>query len=236
MTHRSVPPRGAACAGTPVLRATGLTAHRGDVMLWSDLDLVVDEGKALAVTGPSGSGKSTLLHHLGLLAPVQAGRLEVDGRDVTAASDRVRRRFWRGTIGHLFQDHGLVPDWSVRRNLGMAFIGTRRRAAERADLGDAALRHVGLEGLASRPAHSLSGGEQQRVALARLLVRRPLLVVADEPTAALDDDNARAILSLLDGVRAAGTALVIATHDDRVVDWCDSHLDVRRAPPARRVV
>lgn len=230
MTHRHDTTDDAASGPPPTLRASGLTSRRGGTVLWSDLDLVVPRGRALAVTGPSGSGKSTLLQHLGLLAPVQRGRLEIDGRDVTAARGRVRRELWRGPIGHLFQDHGLVPEWTVRRNLELAFLGSGHRAAERAAVGDTALGSVGLAGTAARPAHTLSGGEQQRVALARLLVRRPLLVVADEPTAALDDDNLVAVLDILDELRQEGTALVVATHDDRVVAWCDDHLDVRPAP------
>jgi putative ABC transport system ATP-binding protein len=151
---------------------------------------------------------------------------------VTHASHATREGLLRGTVGHLFQNYALVDDWSVDANLDVAFIGTGTRRARRAPLRRAALSRVGLGDGGRRRAWSLSGGEQQRVALARLLLRSPRLLVADEPTAALDDDNVAMVLSVLDGLRASGAAVVISTHDHRVIDWSDDVIDLtpRRAP------
>jgi putative ABC transport system ATP-binding protein len=186
----------------------------------------------VAVTGRSGVGKTTLLNCIGLTDRVSAGHLEIDGTDVTRASFATRRVLFRETVGHLFQNYALVDDWSVDANLDVAFIGTGTRRAHRAPLRRSALSRVGLGDVGRRRAWSLSGGEQQRVALARLVLRSPRLIVADEPTAALDDDNVEIVLSVLDGLRAAGAAVVVSTHDRRVIDWSDDIIDLtsRRAP------
>ncbi|ROP75789.1 putative ABC transport system ATP-binding protein [Frigoribacterium sp. PhB107] len=212
---------------TPLVRARGLTRRRGPRTLWDDLTFDVAPGTSVAVTGPSGSGKTSLLSCLGLLERVEAGTLELAGVDVTRISHATRRSLFRGTVGHLFQNYALVEGWTVAANVDVAFIGTRTTHGARVERREAALERVGLGGYDRRRAHSLSGGEQQRVALARLIVRSPRVVIADEPSAALDPDNVGVVLGVLDDLRLAGSALVVATHDDRVVAWCSDTLDLR---------
>ena len=212
---------------TPLVRARGLTRRRGPRTLWDDLTFDVAPGASVAVTGPSGSGKTSLLSCLGLLERVEAGTLELAGADVTRISRATRRSLFRGTVGHLFQNYALVEDWTVAANVDVAFIGERTARGARVERREAALERVGLGGYDRRRAHSLSGGEQQRVALARLIVRAPRVVIADEPSAALDSDNVDVVLGVLDDLRVAGSALVVATHDDRVVAWCSDTLDLR---------
>ena len=212
---------------TPLVRARGLTRRRGPRTLWDDLTFDVAPGTSVAVTGPSGSGKTSLLSCLGLLERVEAGTLELAGVDVTRISHATRRSLFRGTVGHLFQNYALVEGWTVAANVDVAFIGTRTTHGARVERREAALERVGLGGYDRRRAHSLSGGEQQRVALARLIVRAPRVVIADEPSAALDPDNVGVVLGVLDDLRLAGSALVVATHDDRVVAWCSDTLDLR---------
>lgn len=220
---------GAPQEALPVVRARALRASRGGRLLWSNLSFDVHAGSSLAVTGPSGSGKTTLLHCLGLLAPVDAGSLAIAGEDATRLTTATRRRLFRGTVAHLLQDYALVDEWTVRRNVDMATLGRRTQRRGRALERARALERVGLEGSEHRRVHTLSGGEQQRVALARLVLRQPRLVVADEPTAALDDDNVGMVLSVLDELRTGGAVVVVATHDERVVDWCDRRLDLATA-------
>ena len=209
----------------------------GTKRLFADVHHRFTPGTITALTGPSGSGKSTLLNCIGTLAAPDAGTITAipDGRDpisVTALRRGGRRRFRRDIVGYLFQDYALVPDRTVADNIAFALpsAGPRgllpgTRAARRTTIAEA-LGQVGLAGYAARPVHELSGGEQQRVALARILVKRPSLVLADEPTGALDQDNGDMVLRHLRTIADDGATVIIATHDPRVVDAADEHLDL----------
>jgi putative ABC transport system ATP-binding protein len=210
--------------GSPVIRATEIAKARGDHPLWKGVTFRVEAGSSLAITGPSGAGKSTLLNCIGLLEKPDAGTIELLGTETTGIALRNRRDLFRRVVGHLFQNYGLVDSWSVDRNLDVTFSGSRVPRHRRASLREIALERVGLEGYGKRRTYSLSGGEQQRVALARLLLKKPLIIAADEPSAALDDDNTAIVLSILAELRATGSAVVIATHDENVAGWCDGRL------------
>jgi len=175
----------------------------------------VAQGEASLVIGPSGSGKSTLLAILaGLIVPA-AGRVSVAGCDLAALGPASRDRFRARHVGLVLQTLHLIGVLSVRDNLRIA----RRLAglAEDPAIVDGALAALGIEALASRKASRLSVGEAQRVAIARAVVNRPPLILADEPTAALDDANCqRALALLVDQAAACGATLVVATHDQRV--------------------
>lgn len=208
------------------VHAVGLRKLRGTRTLWADVDFTVTSGSALAITGPSGAGKSTLLNCIGLLETPDSGSLTLDGISTDRITGPARRALFRHTIGHLFQNYGLVESWSVDGNLDIAFTGRRTTRRERKDQREVALDRVGLADLASRPVYSLSGGEQQRVALARLLLKQPLVIVADEPSAALDEANVATVLSVLGELRDGGCAVVVATHDDVVTRWCGDHVEL----------
>lgn len=199
-----------------MITLTGLTRTFGRRVLWRDLDLTVEPGRLLALVGASGSGKTTLLNCMGLLDRPSRGRIEFRGTDLTRLGARGRRRFRRDHLGYLFQNYALMENATVRANLDVA----RPRGA-RPDPA-AALARVGLAGREGERVHHLSGGEQQRVALARLLVKRPSLVLADEPTGALDGDNGAMVVDVLRGMSREGCAVVIATHDEAVRDACDT--------------
>lgn len=202
----------------------GLCKMRGTTTLWADQTFDVAAGSALAITGPSGAGKSTLLNCIGLLESVDAGVVDIDGVSTERISGSTRRRLFRFSVGHLFQNYGLVESWTVDRNLDIAFAGRDLDRRARSDQRLSVLERVGLSGLGKRRAYSLSGGEQQRIALARLLLKNPTVVLADEPSAALDDENVAVVLSVLAELRDRGSALVVATHDDTVAAWCDAQL------------
>jgi putative ABC transport system ATP-binding protein len=189
--------------------------QRGGRTLWEGLSFDVARGEVLALTGPSGAGKSTLLDCIGQIDVLDAGTVSIDG--VTAGrSGRRARLLRRDHLGYLFQDFGLVPDLSVQANIEIGRV-RRREGVHRGVRTAEALERVGLAGRATDRAHELSGGEQQRVALARLLVKQPDVVLADEPTSALDEENARMVLDLLDEFASGGAAVVVATHVPAVV-------------------
>jgi putative ABC transport system ATP-binding protein len=175
----------------------------------------VAQGSSALVLGPSGSGKSTLVNLIAGLATPTAGRVRVDGEEITRLSPAARDAFRARCMGLVMQSLHLIGVVSVRENLRIA----QRIAGVRVDDGriDAALRSLGIEGLARAKARNLSVGEAQRVAIARAVVNRPKLILADEPTSALDDANCeKALALLLEQARACGATLLVATHDNRL--------------------
>lgn len=188
--------------------------------------LTIAHGEMLAITGPSGSGKTTLLNILGLLESPTEGRLELFGepapRPWSAAATALRRT----RLGYLFQNYALVDDQTVDYNLDLAFAGGN--VPDGQTMKGKALERVGLSRMhASRPVYTLSGGEQQRVAIARLLIKPCDLILADEPTGSVDAENRDSILAVLRQLNNAGKTLVIVTHDDVVAGACDRRLGVQ---------
>ncbi|GAA3256424.1 ABC transporter ATP-binding protein [Nonomuraea helvata] len=199
-----------------------LSKSFGRRTLWANLDLTVAGGQMLALTGPSGAGKSTLLNCIGLLESPTSGQILYEGADITRFGKRAGRRFRRDVLGYLFQSYALIENATVAENLEIA---TTVRADRRSRCRDA-LERVGLAGRDKEKIHHLSGGEQQRVALARLLVKRPSLILADEPTAALDTANAAMVLDTLREMSDAGSAVIIATHSEHIRGRCDAAFEV----------
>jgi len=185
------------------------------------VDLSVRDGDWVAVMGPSGCGKSTLLHLLGGLDRPDAGRVELDGVDLGGLSETARAKLRRRHVGFVFQFANLLPHLDVTANIALParLIGVGRHAARARSC--ELLAGLGLEPIAGAFPAELSGGEQQRVALARALMNHPSLVLADEPTGALDSDSARDVIALLRRVHADGQAIVMVTHDHRVAAAAD---------------
>lgn len=186
-----------------------------------------EPGSMTALVGPSGSGKSTLLNCLGLLTRPDSGRVMIGGQDVVALQGGQLRAFRRDHLGYLFQSYALIDNASVATNIDIAFDGGRRRPP--AEIRAAALERVGLVDRGDDPVHVLSGGEQQRVAMARLMVKDPTLILADEPTGALDTLNADMVLQTLREFADRGRVIIVATHTRAVVDACDAVFDVAAA-------
>jgi putative ABC transport system ATP-binding protein len=205
-----------------VLEGVGLRKRFGLTEALRGADIAIGEGEIVAVMGPSGSGKSTLLHCLaGILRPDE-GQVVFDGRRVDAMSDRQRTLLRRLTFGFVFQFGQLVPELSAVENVAAPLLlaGQRRRAAIRA--ADAWFDRLGLSGLQHRLPGELSGGQGQRVAVARALIARPRAVFADEPTGALDTTTGDDVMELLvASVRAEGAAAVVVTHESRVAAFAD---------------
>ena len=182
-----------------------------------DVSVDIDKGEFVFMIGPSGSGKSTVLRLLLREELPTFGRVTVDGRDVGRLPKRkvpdLRRK-----IGCVFQDFRLLPKKNVYDNVAFALevINKKQRAIRRTV--PEVLDLVGLDGKANRMPHELSGGEQQRVAIARAFVNRPLVLLADEPTGNLDPDTSQGIMSLLERINRTGTTVLMATHDNNIVD------------------
>lgn len=186
----------------------------GPLPVLADVDLTLERGDSLAVTGPSGSGKSTLLHILGTLDRPTSGSVTLDGTDPFALPEPELAAFRNRRVGFVFQDHHLLPQCSVLENVLIPTLVNRDSDPAAAEAyARELLQRVGLaERLTHRPAE-LSGGERQRVAVARALIQKPILLLADEPTGNLDRTNAHAIGELLLGLhREDRTVLVVVTH------------------------
>ncbi len=201
----------------PLLEARGLHRTLGTVVrqeIIRGVDLRVDAGEFVALTGPSGSGKSTLLYLLGVLDRPTAGEVELLGRPTTGLDDDTRADLRNRHIGFVFQFHFLLPEFTAQENVAIPLLrrGARPRAArERAD---AALAELGLGDKRGRRPSELSGGEQQRVAVARALASDPALLLADEPTGNLDSANAENVFGILERLAAARRlTIVMVTHD-----------------------
>jgi lipoprotein-releasing system ATP-binding protein len=189
---------------------------RGELSILSGVSLSLGRGDAVAIMGPSGSGKSTLLYILGALEPPSSGRVTLDGQDPYALGEREQAAFRNQHIGFVFQDHSLLPQCTVLENVLSPTLVARGNASDgQADASRARdlLARVGLgDRLDHRPAE-LSGGEKQRAALARALVRSPSLLLCDEPTGNLDRSTADSVAALLLDLHAAAqTILVVVTH------------------------
>ncbi len=189
-----------------------------------EVDLTIESGELVALFGPSGSGKTSLLQIMGLLLPPDAGEVWLDGQRVDGLGEAAGAALRRTRIGFVFQSFGLLPLLSAEENVEVALRLLGRRSRERVQ---AALEVVGLSGRARHRPDELSGGEQQRVALARALVHSPGYLLADEPTGELDTATGKEILELLRRVAAAGSAVVVATHDPAVLEVADRALFVR---------
>ncbi len=195
----------------------GATKYYGDTGALKGVDLVVEQGEWATIMGPSGSGKSTMLSLIGGLTRPTDGEVVIDGVDISELDESGLARFRREHIGFIFQAHHLVPYLSALENVMMAqflhSVPDEREAIE-------ALRRVGLEHRLRHLPAQLSGGEQQRVGIARALVNQPGLLLADEPTGSLDRDNARVALELLRELRTEERfTVVVVTHDPWVAEW-----------------
>lgn len=202
----------------------GMTKTFGTKVLWTDLSFTLPGGTMTAVRGPSGSGKTTMLNCIGLLEPFDAGTIRLGGRALAPATRSSARARHRDLLGYLFQNYGLVESWDVRRNL---LVPLRNRPVPRSEWArviEAALARVGMRGAERERIYTLSGGEQQRIALARLILKAPSLVLADEPTSALDSGNADLVMTILAELAESGALVVVSTHNDTVAQRCDGTL------------
>jgi lipoprotein-releasing system ATP-binding protein len=213
----------------PLLVATGVVkgyqTAAGRVPVLDDLALSVKAGEMLAITGASGVGKSTLLHVLGTLDRPDRGTVTVDGQDVFALPEAPLREFRNRTLGFVFQFHHLLPEFTALENVMMPLLIARIPAAAARRTAGALLSELGLAARADHRPGAMSGGEQQRVAVARALVRSPRALLADEPSGNLDRETGDRLHEVLRRLnQEKGTTVVVVTHNERLAEAADRRL------------
>lgn len=214
---------------TPLLACHGVRKeYLGGVVALAGVDLTVEAGEHVAIMGASGSGKTTLVNMVGLLDTPTAGEVAYEGDDAARWSDAARSDFRANSIGFVFQSFHLLMDRTVLENVEAALVHQGQSPSARAPAVEAAVDSVGLSHRSEALVRTLSGGEQQRTALARALVREPKILICDEPVGNLDEANATRVLDSIGDFHRMGTTVVMVTHDpdvaaraDRVVRLAD---------------
>lgn len=201
-----------------MITINNLTKTFGSRNLFKDFNLSVKEGEMIAIVGDSGSGKSTLLNIIGSLEDFEAGEVEVNGKSIKNMKHKNKLKFLREEISFLFQNYALMEDKTVYENITMI----QNKDKTKSLMVEEALKDVNLSGFENRMINSLSGGEQQRVALARTMLKPSKLILADEPTGNLDDTNCSKVWDILLKLNKMGKTVVVVTHDERFLIHFDS--------------
>ncbi|MGU7998292.1 ABC transporter ATP-binding protein [Streptococcus suis] len=208
-----------------MIEIQGLKKSFEQRVIFSDLNMKLEKGNIYALIGKSGSGKTTLLNMLAKLEATDGGRIMYQGQDLSTLSSQV---FFRQEMGYLFQHFGLLENQSIRENLDLGLVGQKLSKTERLQRQLVAMEQVNLGYLdVNKPVYTLSGGEAQRVALAKLILKNPPLILADEPTAALDPKNSEEVMQLLTELKNDKRVIVIATHNPAIWEKADVVIDMK---------
>ncbi|MDA7028535.1 ATP-binding cassette domain-containing protein [Bacillus sp. CLL-7-23] len=203
-----------------MIEAQGISVAIGGRSVLDNETVRCTPGIMTALVGPSGCGKTTLLHCLGLLLPVDQGRILINGDDVTSYGTAARRRFWRDHAAFILQDYGIMDEETVAFNVTMQASVLGRRVTGNQERLAQVLEQTGLQGREGELASHLSGGEKQRLALARAIYKDAAFLFVDEPTASLDTANRRMVIDLFADFAARGRTVIVSTHDSEMINAC----------------
>lgn len=191
-----------------------------------NVSATIEDGEMVAIIGKSGAGKSTLLHILACIDSYQNGEYSIDGTLVKGLSERQYAKIRNEKIGMVMQDFALVEDFTAIENVMIPLNFSKKKTPNKKEKALAALRSVGIEELAKKPCNKLSGGQKQRVAIARAIVNEPSMILADEPTGALDSRTSAEIMELFKSLNEQGRTVVIVTHDPKVAEQCGRVIEI----------
>lgn len=211
-----------------MLKAKGLRKSYGDLQVLKGIDLQVAKKEIISIVGASGAGKSTLLHILGTLDQPDTGQLQINDTSVNAMGSREKAAFRNKHIGFIFQFHNLLPEFTARENVCIPGFISGRSAAAVKKKADDLLSILGISARAGHKPSEMSGGEQQRTAVARALINDPSIIFADEPSGNLDSKNAKELHELFFRLRDdLGQTFVIVTHNEELADMADRKLEIK---------
>lgn len=200
--------------------------HSNEVHALKDLSLNVNNGDLICITGPSGSGKSTLLHIISGIDSFSSGTYFFNGIDMNKATDTVKSKLRNSQIGIVMQDFGLLGDQTVMKNVLLPMEIANIKKTQSVERAQGAMKKVNIENLANKQVNQLSGGQKQRVAIARALAMKSKLILADEPTGALDSENTMELLSLIKELNNDGITFIIVTHNPIVAECGKRHIQI----------
>lgn len=203
-----------------VIQLKNYSKRFGDKVIFDNFDISIKKGESVAFTGASGCGKTTLLNALGLIDSIDHGEYFIDGNPTPKINTAKSNKLIREKISYLFQNFALVDNFTVEENLMLALRYVKVSTKEKRSNIALALEKVGLQGYEKKKVYTISGGEQQRVSIARLLLKPSSIILADEPTGSLDNTNRDEILSILHDTCKEGKTLIIVTHDPIVAQSC----------------
>lgn len=210
-----------------IIELKNINKKYGSRELFQNLDFSIKKGEMVAITGASGSGKSTLLNIMGLIDKPDSGEVLICGNKNPYDKEKIKLNLFRNNIGYLFQNYALVDNYTVSKNLDIALEYVKVTDKDKKKLKEEALDKVGLLDKLNNKVFELSGGEQQRVALTRLMLKKNDIILADEPTGSLDENNKNIILKLLKQLNNEGKTIVVVTHDKVVADICHREINIK---------
>ncbi len=201
-----------------MIQLKNITKKYQSKTIFNHFNLKIEENELVAIVGNSGSGKSTLLNIIGLLESIDDGEIIINNKTISNKKDTLL--LMRHDIGYMFQNNALIDDYTVEENLNIVLKYLNLNKKQKQTMINQALLSVGLQGYEKRKIYSLSGGEAQRIAFSKLLLKKPKIVLCDEPTGSLDSTNTKIIMDLLLKYHSSGATVVIVTHDSNIANQC----------------